>query len=187
MSGKCPIHYYLQHTHNENNTSNFFCQCSASHQPVGQWSTIIPLVSTTKNRWRCHICTESFTRRQERDRHELTHVPYFMHCPLSHCTWRGNRASSFKKHWQRADHRNYHEHYGHTPERSQIQTFDPWLILNQIINGAISLREGEVQAIGLVQVKASQLQKPSMWKDPWGRNKRHVLGRAQVQGQAQAQ
>jgi len=58
------------------------------------------------------------------------------------------------------------------------------LILNQMIDGAISLPEGEVQAIGLVQVKASQLQKPSMWRDPWGRQKRRVLG--QAQGQAQA-
>lgn len=107
-----------------------------------------------------------------------------MHCPLSHCTWRGNRDSSFKKHWKRGDHRSYHEHYGHTPERSQIETFDPWLILNQIIIGAISLREGEVQAIDLVRMKASQLQKPSMGKDPWGRNKRHVLGQAHGQTQA---
>jgi hypothetical protein len=53
-----------------------------------------------------------------------------------------------------------------------------------MIDGAISLFEGEVQAIGLVQVKAFQLQKPSMWRDPWGRKKRRVL--EQAQGQAQA-
>ena len=71
--------------------------------------------------------------------------------------------------------------------QSQIETSNPWLILNQIINGDISLREGEVQAIGLVQVKASQLQKLSMWMDPWGRNKRRVMGRAQWQVQARSQ
>ncbi len=148
-------------------------------------STVTSLVTTTKNRWQCPICSESFPRRQERDRHQLTHVPYFIHCPLPHCAWRGNRAGSFKKHWQQEDHRSYHEDYGPTPERSQIETFDPWVILNQIINGTISLREGEDHAIFLVQMKAYELQKPSMWMYPWGRNKRHLMG--QAQGQAQAQ
>ena len=97
-----------------------------------------------------------------------------MHCPLPHCTWRGNRAGLFKKHWQQEDHRGYHEHHGRFPERNQFETFNPWVILDQIVNGAISLSEGEVQAIFLVRMKACELQKPSMWTDPWGRNKRHL-------------
>ena len=96
-----------------------------------------------------------------------------MHCPLPLCAWRGNRAGSFKKHWQQEDHRIYHEIYGRTPERSQIVTFDPWVILNQIANGAITTREGEVQATVLVRMKACELQRLSMWMDPWGRKKRH--------------
>ncbi|KAI9455343.1 hypothetical protein BJY52DRAFT_651475 [Lactarius psammicola] len=203
-----PVHGHLHHhTPGENHLLNSFCQCSVSHQPIEQWastgslvythpkpnllassspiqSAITLPVTTTKNRWQCPMCPESFPRRQERDRHELTHVPYFMHCPLPHCAWRGNCADLFKKHWRQEDHRSYHEHYGRTPERSQILTFDPWVILNQIINGAISLHEGGIQAIFLVQMKAYELQKPSMWIDPWGRNKRHSIG--QAQGQAQA-
>ncbi|KAH8988045.1 hypothetical protein EDB92DRAFT_1069125 [Lactarius akahatsu] len=141
---------------------------------------VIPFGTTTvtRNRWQCPICSESFLRRQERDRHELKHVPYFIHCPLPHCAWRGNRTDLFKKHWQQEDHRSYHEYYGRTPGRSQIETFDPWLILKQIINGAISLREAEDQANFLVQVKACELQKPSMLTDPWGRNKRRLIERA---------
>ena len=138
-------------------------------------STIAPLVANTRNCWQCPICPGSFRRWQDRDRHKLAHVPYFMHCPLPHCTWRGNRAGLFKKHWQQEDHRSYHQHYGRFPERSQIETFNPWLILDQIVNGAISLRDGEAQAIFWVRVKACELQKPSMWMDPWGRNKRHLM------------
>ena len=48
-------------------------------------------------------------------------------------------------------------------------TYDPWVILDQIIDGTLSLREGQDQAVVLVQVKAYELQKPSMWMDPWGR------------------
>ena len=131
--------------------------------------------TSSRKRWRCPICSGSFSRWQELDRHKLTHVPYFMHCPLPHCSWRGNRASLFKKHWQQEDHRSYHGLYGRAPERSQIETFNPWLILDQIIHGAISLCEGETQAISLVRVKACELEKPSMWMEPWGRQKRHLV------------
>jgi hypothetical protein len=135
--------------------------------------------------WQCSICPESFHRRQEQERHRLTHVPYFLHCPLPHCEWRGNRANLFKRHWQQEDHRSYHEQYGHNPEQSQVETYDPLLILNQLINGAISLSEAEEQAIVLVQVKAYELQKPSMGRDPWGR-KRHLMTQGGAPGQAQA-
>ncbi|KAH9028868.1 hypothetical protein EDB85DRAFT_1576763 [Lactarius pseudohatsudake] len=129
-----------------------------------------PVTSTGKP-WQCHICPKSFARWQERDRHELTHVPYFLHCPLPHCAWRGNRAELFEKHWQRQDHRGFHEYYGHTPKGNQIETYDPRAILNQIISCAISLHEGEAQAIFLVQVRAYELQKTNIWTDPWGRGR----------------
>jgi len=97
-----------------------------------------------------------------------------MHCPLPHCAWRGNRSDLFEKHWQQKDHRVYHEYYGHTPEWSLIETYDPWVILDQVINGTISLREGEAQAIFLIQVKAYELQKTSIWTDPWGRSRKQA-------------
>ena len=64
-------------------------------------------------------------------------------------------------------------------------TYDPWVILNQLINGAISLSEAEKQAIVLVRVKAHELQKPSMGRDPWGR-KGHSMTQREAPGQAQA-
>jgi len=198
MNNNCPVHSG-QHTSNDNPFAKFFCRCSGSLETVEQRAgaedlvytqpqpnlpasssliqsavkLVTPLVTTTRNCWKCPICPNSFPRRQERDKHELTHVPYFMHCPLPNCAWRGNRADLFKKHWQQEDHHAYHEHYGgHTPDGSQTETFDPWVILNQIESGAISLSEGVNQAIVLVQVKAYELQKMNVWTDPWGRSRK---------------
>jgi hypothetical protein len=135
-------------------------------------SSITPRVATpTKDRY-CRFCSVSFYRWQDRDRHELTHLPYFFHCPLPHCEWRGNRLHTFKTHWQQEDHRPYHESYGHSPKRSQIETYDPRPILR---NGDVSFSEAEDQAIFWVQVKAYELQKPGMWADPRGRSRKQAL------------
>lgn len=117
------------------------------------------------------MCPQSFPREQERNRHELTHIPFFLHCPLPHCRWRGNRAYSFRIHWQKADHLSYHQHYGHAPEGSQIETFKPHVILDLIKDGAISLTDGEVIATDWVKMKGRELQKLHMWTNLWGRKK----------------
>ena len=132
-----------------------------------QGSITTPVIKTKE--WDCYICSESFHRRQERDRHEKTHLPHFIHCPLPHCTWRGNRTHLFKEHWKQADHRPYHRYYGRAPKGSQIETYDPCAVLSQLRSGAISLSEAEDQAIFLVQVKGYELQQPNMCADPWGR------------------
>ena len=90
-----------------------------------------------------------------------------MHCPLPHCAWRGNRADLFNSHWQQEDHRAYHAQYGRTPKRSQIETYDPWIILNQIKDGVISIREGKIKALSLVLVKSFALHKANIWTDAW--------------------
>lgn len=195
MNSHCPVHvdYFLQHQPGDYPFAKYFCQCLECLENVEQWSdtegqpqanlpapsssihsTVTLRTTTTEKHWPCHICPESSPRWQDRDRHQLTHIPYFIHCPLPHCAWRGNRPDLFKKHWQKEDHRDYHERYGHTPERSQIETYDPWEILNQIINDTISPNEGEAQAILLVQVKAYELQKMDVWTDPWGRPRKQA-------------
>ena len=133
-------------------------------------STITPLVTTTGNHWRCPIPPNSFLRWRERGRYLLRHIPYFMHCPLPHCAWRGNRADLFKSHWQQEDHCRYHVYYGRTPKRSQIETYDPWIILNEIKDGLISIHEGKNRANILVRQKACALQKTKVWTDAWGRS-----------------
>ena len=92
-----------------------------------------------------------------------------MLCPLPHCAWRGNRVDLFKSHWQREDHCSYHVYYGRIPKSSQIETYDPWIILNQIKDGLISIHEGKNRANNLVRQKACALQKTNIWTDAWGR------------------
>ncbi|KAH9069733.1 hypothetical protein EDB83DRAFT_396987 [Lactarius deliciosus] len=202
MNNSCLVHNPHQNTLDDYPSETFFCQYIGPHgslQTIEQrgdtgvpasvctqlqldppapsspvHSTITQRANTTENHWQCYICPKSFLRWQERDRHQLTHIPYFVHCPLPHCAWRGNRAGLFKKHWQKEDHRSYHEHYGHTPERSQTETYDPWEILNPMIDGTITPSEGEDQAILLVQVKAYELQKTNVWTDPWGHSRKQV-------------
>ncbi|KAH9054303.1 hypothetical protein EDB87DRAFT_109029 [Lactarius vividus] len=205
MNSNYPVHGYclFQHTPSDNHLGESSCHPFGSHQIVEQQRgdtdaayiqslqnssapsspnrrTVPSRITTTGSHLdlACAICPESFPRKQERNRHLLKHVPYFMHCPLPHCAWRGNRAGLFKKHWQQEDHRAYHKHYGHSPRGSQIETYDPWAILEQVINGAISPREGEDQAIFLVQMKGFELQKLNMWMDPGGRNKKRSMRRA---------
>ncbi|KAH9012939.1 hypothetical protein EDB85DRAFT_1900020 [Lactarius pseudohatsudake] len=204
MNSNYPVHGYclFQRIPGDNHLEKFSCHPFGSHQIADQQrgdtgdpaytqslpnlpepsssnhSTVPSRVTTTGSRLACAICPESFPRKQERNRHLLKHVPYFIHCPLPHCAWRGNRAGLFKKHWQQEDHRAYHKHYGHSPSGSQIETYDPWVILGQIINGTISPREGEDQAIFLVQMKAFELQRLNMWMDPGGRKKSRSMRRA---------
>ena len=154
----------------------------APSSPIGWPNISTPLAITTLNHaFQCSICPKSFSRRQERERHQLVHLPCFLHCPLPHCEWRGTRIYVFKDHWQRGDHLSYHEQYGHAPERSQFETYDPRVILNQFNNGAISFSEAEGQAIVLVQRKAYELQKPSMGGNPWGR-KRYWMTQGEAPG-----
>ena len=134
--------------------------------------SITPRFPAPTKDWQCHLCSDSFCRWQDRDRHEQTHLPYFMHCPLPHCEWRGNRTHTFKTHWHKKDHRPYHQIYGNAPKRSQIETYDPRPILNRLRSGRISLSEAEDQAIFSVMVKGYELQKPSMWLNAQGRGKR---------------
>jgi len=145
--------------------------------PASIQSSTTPLTTTTSKYWECFICFKPFHRRQERDRHEGTHLPYFLHCPIPHCKWRGNRTNLFKAHW-RQDHRPYHQHYSRPPDGSQIETYDPWVILNQCRSGAISLPEAEDRATVLVQVRAYELQKPHMRTDPWGRSRKQASRRS---------
>ena len=153
--------------------TNLPVPCPAPSYPIESPITA-PVPALTKD-WYCQFCSDSFHRWQDRDRHEHTHLPYFFHCPLPHCEWRGNRIHTFKTHWKQKDHRPYYGIYGNLPKRSQIETYDPRQILNKLSSGEITLSEAEDQAIFCVQVRAYELQKPSMWTDPQGRSKKQAL------------
>ncbi|KAH9064011.1 hypothetical protein EDB87DRAFT_1820639 [Lactarius vividus] len=127
---------------------------------ASQTNTASP-ATTTGNPKECPICHDIFTRWQDRDRHLVTHLPHWIHCPISNCTWRGNRVRQFEDHWGR-EHRSYH-----IPGRNQFEIFDPQEFVNQINAGTIPV-VATGRAIERVLAKAGQLGKPSMSKDPWG-------------------
>ena len=152
--------------------------------PTGPSSPIqspVKSVTATSKRWECSIpvCPELFGRRIDRDRHELAHLPYFLHCPVAGCPKRGNRPSDFKKHWreqgQDPSHSSYRKQHGDTLEQSQ-ETFDPQEILDRIKKGTISLTEGQEEAVLIVQVKSFELEKLGMMTEPWGRNRKLQIG-----------
>jgi hypothetical protein len=117
---------------------------------------------------RCPACRLKLSRWQDRDRHILTHLPHWIHCPLPHCAWRGNHVKSIKQHWKRQDHLQYHMSYGNTPRREQFQIFNPQEFVALIKAGTISASDAANQALIIVGVKANQLQKLSMSENPWG-------------------
>jgi hypothetical protein len=125
----------------------------------------------------CPACGVKFTRWQDRDRHIVTHLPHWIHCPLPHCAWRGNRVKSINLHWKRQDHLQYHESYGNTPRLEQFQIFNPQEFVAQIKDGTISASDAAVLALIIVGVKAKQLQKSSMSENPWGYKLKSVPAR----------
>jgi len=133
-------------------------------------STTSPATASPRNpkRWRCPHCPETLTRWQDCDRHILTHLPHWIHCPLWHCSWRGSRVKSFEQHWRRDDHLPYYESYGGIPGREHFELFDPKLLLNPIKAGTFSVSFAALQARIWVIEKSVQLQKPSLFENEWG-------------------
>lgn len=127
MNSDCPVHgiYLLQHSPFAN-----LCLCSGfevsplivarpdtNEDPVFPQpqpripASSSPIQSPVTRPWQCALCSERFRRKQERNRHELAHLPFYIHCPAPNCLWRGNRDLEFRKHWEREDHHCYHEQF----------------------------------------------------------------------------
>jgi hypothetical protein len=130
--------------------------------------TTSPVTATPGDPKQCPVCELKLSRWQDCKRHILYHLPHWIHCPLPHCDWRGNRIKSINMHWKRQDHLKYHESYGHALRQKQFEIFDPQPLVNQIQAGTISARDAASQALIIVDVKAYQLQKLSMSEKPWG-------------------
>jgi hypothetical protein len=130
--------------------------------------TTPPVATTPGDPKQCPVCELKLSRWQDCDRHISTHLPHWIHCPLPHCDWRGNRIKSINLHWKRQDHLKYHESYGRTPRRYQFEIFDPQPLVNLIKAGIISASDAASLALIIVDTKATQLQKLSMSEKPWG-------------------
>jgi hypothetical protein len=126
--------------------------------------------------WPCPVpgCSSSSGRPQDRNRHILTHLPYWIHCPDPGCSWRGDRPSDFKRH-RRRDHPSSSQELS----EGQYKTYDPLPLVGKIVWGTLSIEDANKHALAMVRKKSSELGMKKICENPWGRRGR---GRAQRRG-----
>lgn len=115
----------------------------------------------------CPLCLQKFSRRQDRDRHLPSHLPYWIGCSRNDCSWRGYRIDAFRKHW-------YCEHQS-TPDEEGSKLYDPRPLTRKLVKNPTSIGDAEIQAISWVMGKAMTLCKQEFFADPWG-HKRNSKG-----------
>lgn len=119
--------------------------------------------------WPCPVsgCPSSLGRTQEQKRHLLVHLPRWIHCPAPDCSWRGDRLSAFLRHWG-----NGHPSGSQVPHEDQYKLYDPLPLMKDIAEGTLCIRAAQTYAISMVQKKASELGKPELCENLWGRKPR---------------
>jgi hypothetical protein len=111
----------------------------------------------------CPECERKLVRKQELGRHILsTHLPCWIRCPYSRCSWQGSRREEFEKHLKR-------EGCGPKPEREQYEIYDTQLILGLILKDAIPVDVAARYARGLKEERGIELDMTGEWDEPWGR------------------
>ena len=108
-------------------------------------------------------CQSSLGRAQDQRRHLLTHLPHWVHCPAPECIWRGDRPDAFVRHWG-----SDHPSVIRVPNEDQCRTYDPQPLMRAISDGTLSIQAAQRHAISAVRRKASELQKPELFDNPWG-------------------
>jgi len=123
---------------------------------------------------RCPICSALLGRLQERRRHIVSHLPFWLQCPDPACSWRGSRWETLKNH-RRKKHPSSGQ--GHHDDKSNSIIYDPWPLVKEITEYTTRIEDAGDIAKLLVVKRASELGKLGIWDDCWGR-KRRKLGRA---------
>jgi|SRR5712672_1463825 len=118
----------------------------------------------------CPECGKQCGRVQEVQRHIVSsHLPCWLHCPLSPCPWRGHRKEDLKTHLRV-------EHAAADPTNDALTgslqvIYDTSIVLDMIKNGAtIDIAAGI--ALALVSEKAHELGMVEEWVDLWGRQQK---------------
>ena len=114
----------------------------------------------------CPICSVPLGRSQDRRRHILSHLPHWLHCPDPGCSWRGDRFETLNKH-----RRKIHLFNSQEPDKNMVIIYDPWPLVQGIIQGAILIEDAKAFAILMVERKASEVGKSRVWRDLWGRKR----------------
>jgi len=118
---------------------------------------------------RCPVCLASLGRLKDRERHVLSHLPKWLHCPNPSCPWRGDRWEALNIHRRNAHPSNSQEQV--KSDASSI-IYDPWPLVKSIITNDISLEEARKRAVLMVEKRALELTKSGLWEDFWGRKRR---------------
>jgi hypothetical protein len=117
--------------------------------------------------WLCPICSVLLGRAQDRRRHILLHLPRWLHCPDPGCSWRGDRWENLNKHWY-----NVHPSCIQELDKRNSIIYNPWPLVQGIIEGKTPIEDARVIAISIVETRASGLAKSMLWGDLWGRKGR---------------
>ncbi|KAH9069737.1 hypothetical protein EDB83DRAFT_397443 [Lactarius deliciosus] len=118
--------------------------------------------SEPKPRVHCPVCRVTSKRRQERDRHLLTHLPCWIACSIGSCLWRGDRIDMFTKHL-------FEKHQTTESHGHGYQLYDTQLFVDGLVKRTISIEDAKQLAIAKVEAIALVIGKPEFLEDPWGR------------------
>lgn len=114
----------------------------------------------------CPICAALLGRFQDRKRHTLSHLPHWLQCQASGCSWRGDRWEHLRKHRSKVHPSNSQE----SDTRGSI-IYDPWPLVKGITDNT-TFEVAKTIAIFLVEEKAKEVNKLELWEDLWGRRRR---------------
>lgn len=141
------VHPYAVQTYRRDRTSNRSLNMYPSKQPM------LP----------CPLCPnlKYFSRQQDRDRHLLSHLPYWLGC--SGCSWRGYRLDAFRKHWH-----SEHKSTSLVPDDDGSKLYNPKPLIRKILQNPDSIGYAQIKAVSWIKVKALALCKQELLADPWG-------------------
>ena len=114
----------------------------------------------------CPICAALLGRTQDRKRHILSHLPYWLQCQAPDCSWRGDRWEHLRKHRLKV-----HPSSGQESDTRESIIYDPRPFVEGITD-YITFENAKAIAISLVVKKAKELEKSELWGDLWGRKRR---------------
>ncbi|KAH8993532.1 hypothetical protein EDB92DRAFT_417101 [Lactarius akahatsu] len=138
----------------------------------GRLSDVPPIVHPSRpplRNWLCPRCREPFRRPQDRNRHLLSHLPYWVACSYGGCSWRGYRLDAFRKH-RDSEHRSTSQ----VPDENGSRLYDPGPLVDGIVRGSISIGDAENWAIRRIRNKALSLDNDELFMDPWGRKGKNL-------------